>query len=224
MTRSDGVRDLLGLWPLFGIRLTTPDLELRPVTESDLVGLAAILPDDLEQDPSATRYAGLGDQANRRVVVAQEYWRAMGTWTPARWALPFVVVDRGGDLLGMQWLEGPDFGADRVVDSASWLDPGARGRGLGTQMRAAILELAFSHLGAAAAVSSAVLDNAGSLGVSRSLGYRDTHTSVLEHSGETLQHLRLERGEWLRSGRGSAVQVTGIKAALPLFGLGDEHD
>lgn len=224
MTRSDTEGDRLEVWPIFGIRLATADLELRPATERDLAELVAILPDDLEQDPSATRYAGLGDQANRSVVVAQEYWRAFGTWTPAHWALPFVVTARAGDLLGMQWLEGPDFQADRVVDSASWLTAPARGRGLGTQMRAAVLELAFTHLGAAAAVSSAVLDNGASLGVSRALGYRDTHTSVLEHSGETLQHLRLERDDWRRSGRGAPVRVAGIERALPFFGLGDEHD
>ena len=72
-------------------------------------------------------------------------------------------------------------------------------------------------------MSSAVLANRSSLGVSRSLGYRDTHTSVLEHSGETLQHLRLERSDWVASGQGRAIEVMGAEAALPFFGLGDER-
>ena len=46
-------------WPMFDLRLTTPDLDLRHLTEADLASLAAILPDDAEQDPSSTLYPGL---------------------------------------------------------------------------------------------------------------------------------------------------------------------
>ena len=151
-------------------------------------------------NPHATTYAGLDDRANRRAILAQGYWRALGMWSPDDWALPFVVRS-GGEVVGAQWLEGPDWRADRTVDSSSWLVAPARGRGLGKQMRAAVLALAFGPLRADAAISSAVVDNASSLGVSRALGYRDTHRSVLEHSGETLQHVRLERATWEGAGQ-----------------------
>ena len=122
--------------------------------------------------------------------------------------------------MGAQWLEGPDWRADRTVDSSSWLVAPARGRGLGKQMRAAVLALAFGPLRADAAISSAVVDNAPSLGVSRALGYRDTHRSVLEHSGETLQHVRLERAAWERLGPGPTTSSSpGSSPALPLFGI-----
>lgn len=224
------------LWPLHGIRLRTVDLDLRVMAEGDLSTLLTLLPDDLQMNPHATRYAGLDDRANRRAVLAQGYWRALGMWSPDDWALPFVVRTAGpeggddsgastsrlgspGTVLGVQWLEGPDWRADRTVDSSSWLVPGARGRGLGTQMRAAVLALAFGPLRAEAAISSAVVDNGASLGVSRALGYRDTHRSVLEHSGETLQHVRLERAVWDASGRAQAIAVHGVGPALPYFGL-----
>lgn len=211
--------ELADIWPLHGIRLTTPDLELRPASEADLPALFDILPDDLGVDPSATRYAGIDEPANRRAILSQSYWRAMGLWSPHDWVLPFVVR-RDGEVIGMQALEGPDYGAERTVDSWSWLAASSRGTGLGKQMRAAVLELAFSHLGARSAVSSAVVTNAGSLGVSRALGYVDTHRSVLNHSNETLQHLRLEAQAWAASGHGSAVRVGGVGATLPFFGLG----
>jgi hypothetical protein len=86
-------------------------------------------------------------------------------------------------------------------------------------MRAAVLALAFGPLRAAAAISSAVVGNAASLGVSRALGYRDTRRSVLEHSGETLQHVRLERAAWEAAGRAREVGIDGVRPALPLFGL-----
>lgn len=205
------------VWALHGIRLRTADLDLQVMREGDLMLLGDLLPDDVEQDPGATRYAGLDDRTNRRAVLAQSYWRAMGSWSPEHWALPFVVR-RDGQVLGAQWLEGPAYRTDHTVDSSSWLVPGARGRGFGRQMRAAVLELAFSHLEAAAAVSSAVVDNWASLGVSRALGYRETHTTVLEHSGVVLQHLRLERSEWARSKHAGAITVAGIRPALPFFG------
>jgi RimJ/RimL family protein N-acetyltransferase len=203
---------------LHGIRLRTADLDLRVMTEADLAGLCALLPDDLSINPHATTYAGLDDRANRRAVLVQGYWRALGLWSPDDWALPFVVRS-AGEVVGAQWLEGPDWRADHVVDSSSWLVPAARGRGLGKQMRAAVLALAFGPLGADAAVSSAVVDNAASLGVSRALGYRETHRSVLEHSGETLQHVRLERAAWERSGQAHEVDIAGATPALPLFGI-----
>ena len=205
-------------WPLHGIRLHTADLDLTVMTEADLPTLCALLPDDLELNPHATTYAGLDVPANRRAVRAQGYWRALGMWSPDDWALPFVVRSAGA-VVGAQWLEGPDWRSDRTVDSSSWLVAGARGRGLGRQMRAAVLALAFGPLRAEAAISSAVVDNAPSLGVSRSLGYRDTHRSVLEHSGQTLQHVRLDRATWDASGRSRHVVVEGVDPALPLFGL-----
>jgi RimJ/RimL family protein N-acetyltransferase len=210
------------VWPLHGIRLGTRDLVLRVMTEADLPTLWELLPDDLELNPHATTYAGLDLRANRRAVLAQGYWRSLGMWSPDDWALPFVV-SAGAHVVGMQWLEGPDWRVDRTVDSSSWLVPAARGRGLGTQMRAAVLALAFGRLGARAAISSAVVDNVASLGVSRALCYCDTHTSVLEHSGEQLQHVRLERQAWEASGRATDVHIDGTDPALPLFGIEAER-
>ncbi|TQM62517.1 GNAT family N-acetyltransferase [Humibacillus xanthopallidus] len=213
---------LVDVWPLHGLRLTTVDLDLRPTTEAELPQLCEILPDDLETDPAATRYAGLDDRANHRAILAQGYWRSMGTWSPHDWVVPFAVRHEG-ELVGMQALEGPDWTSDRTVDSWSWLAADSRGKGWGKQMRAAVLALAFGPLGARAAISSAVVDNASSLGVSRSLGYRETHVSVLEHSGQTLRHVRLEHEAWQASGLGDGVVVEGAdRATLALFGvLGD---
>lgn len=46
-------------WPMFDLRLTTPNLHLRHLTEADLASLAAILPDDAEQDPPRRRIPAL---------------------------------------------------------------------------------------------------------------------------------------------------------------------
>ena len=141
-----------------------------PVTDADLAALAALLPDDVELDPRAEQFPGLEDSRDRQRRFVQGAWHSRGSWSPRSWCLD-LGVEAEGELVGLQSLEGDDFGALRTVDSASWLVVAARGRGIGTAMRAAALGLAFDHLGAVAAVTSAVLDNHASLGVSRRLGY-----------------------------------------------------
>ena len=207
-------------WPMFGIRLSTPDLELRHLTESDLATLVSILPPDAEQNPASTTYAGLDDARNRGVVVHQDYWRARGTWTPESWELSFGVF-LGGELVGYQGLEGDDFATLRTVDSSSFLAPGARGRGFGKQMRAAVLALAFDALGARFAITSAWDDNHASLGVSRALGYVDNGVTAHRRGdgpGEMV-HLRLTRDAWLSSTWSEQVTVSGVEGCLPFFGL-----
>ena len=208
-------------WPMFDIRLTTPDLELRHLTEADLGSLAAIIPGDAEQDPSSTSYPDLGPDRSRGVVAHQEYWRARGNWRPEAWALSFGVF-RDGELLGYQGLEGDDFAALRTVDSSSFLTGAVRGQGLGKQMRAAVLALAFGALGARFAITSAWSDNHASLGVSRALGYVDNGVTA-HRRGEVaaeMTHLRLTRQQWLTSGWAERVAVAGIDECMTFFGLG----
>ena len=206
-------------WPLLDLRITTGDLVLTPLTEADLDDVVRLLPADLEQNPNAARF-GLPDDVQRGVVVHQEYWRSYGTWTSAAWRF-HLAVRRNGDLLGLQELEGNDFPTLRTVDTSSWLVTGARGQGLGKAMRRAVLALAFDHLGAEAAITSAWHDNLASLGVSRSLGYRDNGVSSLarDDAVDTLVHLRMTRADWQSAGGAPDVQVEGVEATLPLFGL-----
>jgi RimJ/RimL family protein N-acetyltransferase len=205
---------------MFDIRLTTPDLELRHLTEADLGMLTDLMPADVEQDPASTTYDGLGPDRNRGVVVHQDYWRARGSWKPESWALSFGVF-RGGELLGYQGLEGDDFAALRTVDSSSFLVGAARGLGLGKQMRAAVLALAFGPLEARFAVTSAWTDNQASLGVSRAIGYVENGTTAQRRgrgAGE-MAHLRLTRQRWADSGWPDRVTVAGVEECLPFFGL-----
>lgn len=60
-----------------------------------------------------------------------------------------------------------DFAVTRQAANGSWLGPAHQGQGFGTEMQAAVLHLAFAGLGAAYAVSAAMTDNLGSLGVPR---------------------------------------------------------
>lgn len=204
-----------------GLRLQCREAVLRPLREADLPGLAAMLPADVEQDPGLEQFPGLGADENRRRLVYQGYWKSLGTWSPSSWVLHFAVIHQGAPV-GVQTLEGENFPALRTVDSASWLVPEMRGRGLGVAMRTAVLGLAFDHLGAVAAVSSAVADNAASLGVSRRIGYADNGVGLIAVPGGAvaeLQHLRLTAPTWRAAGHGRAVTVEGLAPCLAWFGL-----
>ena len=209
-------------WPLLDLRLATAGVALRPMAEVDLGTVADLMPDDLELNPAATTYPGLDTATGRRVVLHQEYWRGWGRWSIASWALRFVVeVD--GRIVGTQTLEGQDFPTLRTVDSASWLVPEVRGRGLGKAMRAAVLALAFGPLGARCAITSAWIDNSASLGVSRALGYQPNgqhwHRRADGVGAGAMAHLRLTREDWLASGAGDSVQMSGFEACRPYFGI-----
>lgn len=218
--RDDDVRmGREAVWPLFGLRLDTAMATLRCATEDDVCGLAGALPTDLELDPSLPCHTGLAEPRHRAIGELQQYWRRMGAWTAESWKIPFAVeVD--GHLVGTQTLEGEAFPRLRVVDTASWLVAHARGRGVGREMRAAVLHLAFDQLGAVAAVSSAWHDNHASLGVSRSLGYVDNGYE-LHARGERVDRIRrmiLTADRWPTVVR-PAVTVAGLDDCLPLFGL-----
>jgi RimJ/RimL family protein N-acetyltransferase len=202
-------------WPLHDLVLRTPDLELRGTTEADAHRLAAVLPADVAHDPSLPDLPG-----DHRVLL--KYWQAVGGWRPEDWNLWFTVRHDGG-VVGAQGLEGKDFRVMRTVETWSWLVASARGRGLGKQMRAAVLELAFAHLGAARALTEAWDDNASSLGVSRSLGYVDNGVDLRVRrpvdggGGEAPGRMqRLLLTTWTSP---FPVTVEGLDGCLPLLGV-----
>ena len=197
-------------WPLHALTLTTPDLVLRGMTEADAVALGPLRPDDLTQHPDVPEL-GYG--------IEQTYWRQFGQWKVQDWVLPFTVI-RDGEPVGVQAVEGKDFLVRRVVDSYSWLVRSARGQGVGKQMRAAVLELAFRGLGATHAISEAYEDNLASLGVSRALGYQDNGVMIEprdDSSGPVrMQHVLLAGADWRSPW---PVTIAGLEPCLPLFGL-----
>ncbi len=204
-------------WPLFELRLAYRDITLRPMREDDLPYLCSVLPGDFGHDPRLALFDSQNLAANERRLYCMTYWKSLGTWDPASWEL-HLVVRHGEEPIGVQTLEGENFPALRTVDSASWLVPAVRGRGLGVAMRTAALALAFDHLGAVAAVSSATMANAASLGVSRRIGYLDNGISrIVDTGGDVaeLQHLRLTADRW----PGADVTVDGFEPCRPWFGL-----
>ena len=160
-------------WPLTGLRLTTPRLELRWPTAADLEALAAWPP-----RACIIRRAAVHHPLDRRQSIRASAGHpavslaAMGGLEPANWSLNLVVA-RDGAVVASQGMGARDYAVLREVSTGSWVGQRYHRRGIGTEMRAAVLHLAFAGLGAEYATSSAFDDNAASLAVSRKLGYAD---------------------------------------------------
>jgi RimJ/RimL family protein N-acetyltransferase len=208
-------------WPLFGLRLRTPRLELRLPSLADLdelAGLAAAGVHDPAVQPFGVPWTDVPpDQRARNLL--QFHLGQLGAWSPQDWTLN-LVVDSGGTIVGTQGISGRDFAVLREVNTGSWLGQRYHRQGIGTEMRAAVLHLAFAGLGAEYATSKAFTDNAASLGVSRKLGYvfDGTYRQVIRGKPATQQRLRLDRAGW-RAHRTTEVEITGLAECLPDFGL-----
>lgn len=139
-------------------------------------------------------------------------------WSAAAWHLELCVWLEG-EPVGVQNLMGEGFPRTRTVGTGSWLGRRFQGRGVGTEMRTAVLELAFRGLGAEAARSGAIDGNVASLRVSEKLGYREIGRSTVAPRGEVVGHADLEvlREEWRPP---FAVEIVGLEPCLPLFGVG----
>jgi RimJ/RimL family protein N-acetyltransferase len=150
------------------------------------------------------------------VVSFHEGQRA--AWRPDAWDLELGVW-ANGELAGVQAVYAKQFAASRVVGTGSWLGQRFQRQGIGTEMRTAVLELAFRRLGAEIARSGAIEGNAASLRVSEKLGYRVTGEGTVAPRGEPVTHtdLELRREEWHPP---FPVQIGGLEACLPLFGAG----
>jgi RimJ/RimL family protein N-acetyltransferase len=117
----------------------------------------------------------------------------------------------------VQSVRGERFGEQRTIDTGSWLGREFQGQGLGTEMRAGALYLAFVGLAATVATSGAIEGNPQSLGVSRKLGYEVVGSHPVSPRGVPVEHTDLElRAENFRSP--VPVELVALAPLLPFFG------
>ncbi|MFB9830788.1 GNAT family N-acetyltransferase [Actinoallomurus acaciae] len=135
------------------------------------------------------------------------------------WSLNLTVL-HAGDVVGQQSIGARDLTALRQVQTGSWLGQRYQRQGIGTEMRAAVLHLAFTGLGAEEAVSSAFATNPASQAVSRKLGYQpDGLDRRLVRGAMVIDcRMRLTRAAWERH-RTIPVSIDGLAPCLPMFGI-----
>jgi RimJ/RimL family protein N-acetyltransferase len=208
--------------PLYELRLRTPRLELRLGTRDELVEVHELArhgihpPDEMPFENPWTDHSDDEDFVEQCVAFHES---ALRDWRPSRWSFnPLVFF--AGQPIGSQSMRGENFPTRREVDTGSWLGQAFQRQGIGTEMRTALLELAFRHLGAEAALSGSILGNESSKRVSEKLGYSVVGTSTIAPRGEPVEKydFRLERSDWQPA---FAVEIEGADACLPLFGASE---
>lgn len=173
--------------PATRLRIRTPRLELRLATVAELRALyrvaaagvhdPAVMPfevpwtDDLNEDALLAYHRGELERSTRDDFHLQ------------------LIAFLDGRPIGSQGVNSA--GPGRVV-TGSWLGAAYQRQGYGAELRSAILSFAFDVLGAEVAVSGAFVDNPGSRGVSRKLGYREVGSHFVSPRGEPVEHVDLE--------------------------------
>ncbi|WP_336207920.1 GNAT family N-acetyltransferase [Nonomuraea sp. LPB2021202275-12-8] len=206
-------------WPFFQLSITTPRLELRYPSPEDLDELGdraaegvhevGVMPFLFPWSESAP--------AERSRSTIQYHFRQWGELSAAKWSLDFVVVFEG-QVVGTQALSGEDFAVLREVQSGSWLGRRFQGMGIGTEMRTAVLHLAFEGLGAAYATTEAFEDNHSSLAVTKKLGYQEDGITLHKRQGKPVvtRNFRLPREDWSPV---EGIEIHNLGPCLPLLGL-----
>lgn len=212
-------------WPLFDLVIRTPRVELRLGTDAELVELAALAGRGIH-DPSWQPLGGWTDQPSPQLErgVLQYQWAQRAQWKATMWRFdPIVFVD--GQVVGTQGVHAFDFSKLRVVNTGSWLGREHQGKGIGKEMRAAILHLAFEGLGAREAKSGYWHDNVPSARVSAALGYEPNGVRwVLRRDEADRQlHVRLPRETW-EARRRDDIQIEGLEPCLELFGAAEPSE
>jgi RimJ/RimL family protein N-acetyltransferase len=190
---STGRTSIGDVLPALGLRITAGPLELRGITDEDLVTLGALAVGGVHDPERMPFYHPWTEASSLELPLkfAQYHWSLRASWSPQKWELNLGVW-RDGVLLGVQGIATENFLVTRTGETGSWLGRAHHGRGTGTAMRQAMCAFLFDHLGFEEITSGAFTDNPASLAVSRKVGYRDNGVRRLKRrEGELATNLGL---------------------------------
>lgn len=207
-------------WPLFALRVRTPRVELA-YPDDELAAAVAEHAVDGIHPPGFRPFLVAWDEVpppHLQRNTLQHLWSLRGSWRPTSWTCHLAVLVEGA-VVGLQTAAAEEFPSRRTVTSGSWLGTAQQGRGIGTEMRAAMLHLAFAGLGAVRAESGAWHDNHASLSVSRKLGYEENGDERRRRGEEADREIRLvlTRDRWEQRRRDD-IEISGLEPCLPFFG------
>jgi len=206
-------------WPLFDLRIKSERVEIRLPNDEVLVKLARLAATGIHDPAMMPFLHPWTDEPSPSLErgLMQWGWRHRAEWTPNHWTFNGAVFIED-EVVGVQSLMADDFAAERSVKTGSWLGRAHQGRGIGKEMRTAILSFAFDTLGAREALSGGFVDNEASLKVSRALGYEENGRRTIDRRGVATEmvDLRLDVSKWRQSLR-TAAEVMGFEECRDFF-------
>lgn len=208
-------------WPLFDLEVRTPRVTLRYVDDELGVALADVAARGVH-DPATMPFLTPWTDAEPPYLqrgAFQYWWRCRADTQPESWKLNFAVLTEE-QVIGGCGLNADDFDVLRSAETGSWLGLAYQGRGLGKELREALLHLAFDGFGAEVATTGAFADNHASLGVTRSLGYEfEGRRRVVRRDAVAEIHgFRMTRQHWT-SIRRDDIELVGVAAAREQLGI-----
>lgn len=211
-------------WPLFDLEIRTPRLTMRYVDDelaTRLATLAAHGIHDPDWMPFAMPWSSKPSPELERQAL-QFHWRCRVETAVDKWTINFaVIVD--GEVVGTSGLmTDGEFSKLRQFETGSWLGREHQGKGIGTEMRVATLQLGFIGFGAEWAVTGAWHDNAASLGVTRKLGYTEQGRRRLvrnDERGDDLIGFEMPRRHFVERLRRDDIELVGVDAVRDQLGI-----
>ena len=218
---------MISSYPPLNVAVHTPRLSLLGATDELLEMLVPVVRKGVvttEPWPFDDPMSLYKDSPDREWSWLRAVWSGRSRVSDSFWRLYFVVVV-DGEPVGMQDLIGIEFAALGTVTTFSWLNPDVRGRGLGKEMRQAVLHLAFDGLGARQADTAAFIDNRASNAVSQAVGYQPNGLEWATRRGEAaeLSRWRMTREQWSERRRAD-IALADIGECLPILGIGARAD
>jgi RimJ/RimL family protein N-acetyltransferase len=209
-------------YPPLNVQIHTPTLSLLGATDALLERLLPIVRKGVATEPPWPFDDPMSlykDSPDREWSWLRSIWSGRGKVNESFWRLYFVVVI-DEEPVGMQDLIATDFATFGTVQSFSWLSPDIRRRGLGREMRHAILHLAFEGLGARRACSDAFADNVASNRVSAALGYQPNGIDWATRREEPadLHRWLLTREQW-QAIRRDDITLHSVEDCRPVLGI-----
>ena len=219
----DGMTGLTAaIWPLFDLRVSTPRLSLRYVTDdvgAQLAELAAQGIHDPETMPFSEPWSDVSPPELQRNSL-RYYWHCRAETTSESWRLNMAVHESDGQLIGMCGLSADGFPTTRTATTGSWLGVRYQRRGFGREMRQAALHLIFAGLDGERAATRAWHDNAASLRVTRSLPYsvEGSGQEMRRDREDTMLSFTMTRAQW-ETMRRTDIDVSGLGPVREFLGL-----
>ncbi|MGI8613957.1 MAG: GNAT family N-acetyltransferase [Nocardioidaceae bacterium] len=209
-------------YPPLNVQVHTPRLSLLGASDELLERLVPVVRKGVVTEapwPFDDPMSLYKESPDREWAWLRGVWTGRGKVSDNFWRLYFVVVV-DGEPVGMQDLVGTNFFAFGTVNTFSWVSPDVRGRGLGKEMRQAVLHLAFEGLAARQANSDAFIDNHASNRVSQALGYQPNGVDWATRRGDAAEIKRwmLTREQWSPGRRGD-IELIGVTKCLPVLGI-----
>lgn len=177
--------------PLYSLRLRTPRLELRLGSRAELFELGRLAERGIHPPDRMPFFVAWTDRTGQPDFLEQFvafHDRAVENWSPGEWTLNLLVWEQDA-LVGTQSVGAESFAESRRVSTGSLLGAEHQRRGLGTEMRAAVLELAFAGLAArerprraGSRATRALVESRRSSGTSRSGVRRRARAASLSFS------------------------------------------